>query len=137
MTLNTAREKIVGYITDEKISTIFKTNNNLVEKTENITYGTHPKYNTNNNFEILQSYAIINSKITQTDVENLAFGLDYLTSYKLKHIQGMFLAGLNSAYLSDLYADKYAKNLSLNWQRTKTAVVLGGIDNDKLYLHMA
>ncbi len=49
----------------------------------------------------------------------------------------MFLAGLNSAYLSDLYADKYAKNLSLNWQRTKTAVVLGGIDNDKLYLHMA
>lgn len=137
VTLNTAREKIVGYITDEKISTIFKTNNNLVEKTENITYGTHPKYNTNNNFEILQSYAIINSKITQTDVENLAFGLDYLTSYKLKHIQGMFLAGLNSAYLSDLYADKYAKNLSLNWQRTKTAVVLGGIDNDKLYLHMA
>ena len=36
-----------------------------------------------------------------------------------------------------MYADKYAKNLSLNWQRTKTAVVLGGIDNDKLYLHMA
>lgn len=137
ITLNTAREKIIGYITNEKINTIFKTNNNLVEKTETITYGTHPKYNANNNFEIVQSYAIINSKITPTDIENLAFGLDYLTSYKLKYVQGMFLSGLNTAYLSDLNADKYAEKLSLNWQRTKTAVVLGGIDNDKLYIHIA
>lgn len=137
ITLNTAREKIIGYITNEKINTIFKTNNNLVEKTETITYGTHSKYNANNNFEIVQSYAIINSKITPTDIENLAFGLDYLTSYKLKYVQGMFLSGLNTAYLSDLNADKYAEKLSLNWQRTKTAVVLGGIDNDKLYIHIA
>ena len=86
ITLNTARVKIIGYITNEKINTIFKTNNNLVEKTETITYGTHPKYNANNNFEIVQSYAIINSKITQADIENLAFGLDYLTSYKLKYV---------------------------------------------------
>ena len=49
----------------------------------------------------------------------------------------MFLSGLNTAYLSDLNADKYAEKLSLNWQRTKTAVVLGGIDNDKLYIHIA
>lgn len=137
ITLNIAREKIVGYITNEKLETTFKTNNNLVEKTETITYGTHPKYNSNNNFEIVQSYAIINSKVTPQDIENLAFGIDYLTSYKLKYVQGMFLAGLNTAYLSDLNADKYAKHLSLNWQRTNTSVILGGVDNDKIYLHIA
>lgn len=135
--LNTNREKIIGDITNEKISTTFKTNNNLIEKVETITYGTHPKYNANNNFEILQSYALINSKVTSQDVENLAFGLDYLTSYNLKYTQGMFLAGLNTAFLSDINADQYAKYYNTSWQRTKTAVILSGIDNDKIYLHIA
>ncbi|WP_299521858.1 Ig-like domain-containing protein [uncultured Methanobrevibacter sp.] len=135
--LNSNRENIIGDITNEKINTIFKTKNNLIEKVETITYGTHPKYNSNNNFEILQSYAIINSKVTSQDIENLAFGLDYLTSYTLKHTQGMFLAGLNTAFLSDINADQYSKYYNTSWQRTKTAVILGGINNDKLYLHIA
>ena len=134
ISVDQTRDNIVGYITKEKINTIFKITDNIIEKSEIITYGNNKKYD---DFEIMQSFAIINTKVTTQDIENLAFGLDYLNNYKLKYVQGMFLAGVYTGYLSDLCADKYAKNYNVSWYRSNSVVILGGINNDKIYLHIS
>ena len=134
ISVDQTRDNIVGYITKEKINTIFKITDNIIEKSEIITYGNNKKYD---DFEIMQSFAIINTKVTTQDIENLAFGLDYLNNYKLKYVQGMFLAGVYTGYLSDLCADKYAKNYNVSWYRSNSVVILGGVNNDKIYLHIS
>ena len=83
--MDQTRNNIVGYITKEKINTIFKLANNVIEKSEILTYGDNTKYD---DFEVVQSFGLINTKITTQDVENLAFSLDYLNNYNLKYVQG-------------------------------------------------
>ncbi len=134
ISVDQTRDNIIGYITKEKINTIFKIADNVVEKSEILSYGNNKKYD---DFEVVQSFAIINTKVTTEDIENLAFGLNYLTNYKLKYVQGMFLAGAYTGYLSDLCADKYAGIYNVSWYRTGSTVILGGINNDKTYLHIS
>ena len=62
---------IAGYQTREDIMTIFTINGREeLEKLEQISYGRANKYRNSLGFEILQSYSIINEKVTKQILEN-------------------------------------------------------------------
>ena len=65
VTFSYFKNYIMGYIPKEEIITKFMVNGQEeLEKTETITYGLGENYRRSLGFEVLQSYAIINEKIT-------------------------------------------------------------------------
>lgn len=108
-----------------------------LEKEETISYGLRDNYQSHYGFEAVQSYAILNEKITKNIVEEwTAKGNAYLMKIKTMHLYGMFLAALETAWLADEMADQYAKEYNVVWKRGKTATILGGINLDDTYVHV-
>lgn len=52
------------------------------------------------------------------------------------NLYGMHLASLETAWLADELADKYAKDFNVNWKRGNALTILGGINLDDTYLHI-
>lgn len=127
-----------GYIPEEDILTKFIVNGaEEYEKEEHITYGYGEDYELYHGFEAIQSYAIINEKVTRDTVEKWSgTGKGYLLNFNLMYIYGMFMAGLETAWLADEIADHYAKELNVAWKRGSTATILGGINTRDTYLHI-
>jgi hypothetical protein len=119
----------------EKINTLFMITDNVIEKSETIYYGEY-RYSYAD-FETIQSFGIINSKVTTTDVESLILSLNYYSNPQTNYVKGMLLAGVYSGYLSDLNADKYAKDYNVSWYRSNSVVMFSGINIDKTYLHIS
>ena len=129
---------VVGYISKEEVITSFNINKKeALEKIETISYGLSEKYRKNYGFEVLQSYTIVNERITQKILESwINANSNYITKFGLMNLYGMHLASLETAWLADELADKYAKDFNVNWKRGNALTILGGINLDDTYLHI-
>ncbi len=129
---------IVGNIPQENIMTKFKVNGKEeLEKQETISYGNSKKYRTAMGFEVLQSYTIINERVTKDTLENwVSKSSQYLNHFGVMNLYGMHLASLETCWLADELSDNYAKEFNVEWKRTNTATILGGINLEKTYLHI-
>ena len=129
---------IVGYPSKEDIITKFFVNGTEeLEKGETISYGLSEKYRKSVGFEVLQTYTIINEKMTKDILE---WWIDknsaYLDKFGIMNVYGMFLAGLETAWLADEIANDYAKEYGVTWKRSNTATILGGINLEDTYLNV-
>lgn len=131
-------KSIVGYPSKEEIITKFIINGEEnLEKIEAISYGLNQKYRQSLGFEVLQSYAIINEKITKNILKKWTDrNSEYLSKFGAMNIYGMFLASLETVWLADEIADNYAKEFNVNWKRDNAVTILGGINLDNTYLHI-
>lgn len=104
---------------------------------ETITYGLGEKYRHTVGFEVLQSYAIISEKMNQQNLESwLSQNSAYLDKFGIMNVYGMFIAGIETAWLADELANKNAKEFNVNWKRAKATTILGGINLEDTYLHV-
>ncbi len=129
---------VAGYISKEDIVTSFVINGKKeLEKIETISYGLGEKYRKNYGFEVLQSYSIINEKMTQKTLENwVNLNSNYINKLGFMNLYCMHLASLETAWLADEMADKYSKEFNVDWKRSNTLTILGGINLDDTYLHI-
>ena len=129
---------IAGYPTREDIVTKFTINGKEeLEKSEQISYGRGDKYRRALGFEVLQSYSIINEKVTRSIMENWTNkNSAYLSRFGVMNVYGMHLASLETAWLADEIADSYAKEFNVKWNRENTATILGGINLEDTYLNI-
>lgn len=129
---------IVGYPTKEDIKTKFIINGSEeLEKQETISYGLGEKYRKTLGFEVLQTYSIINEKITKEKLEKwVSLNSQYLDKFGIMNVYGMHLASLETTWLADAFADKYSKEFDVTWKRSKTLTILGGINLEDTYLNI-
>lgn len=129
---------VVGYISKEYIMTSFSINGREeLEKQETISYGLSKNYRKNYGFEVLQSYSIINERITKKTVENwISVSAKYLNRFGVMNLYGMHLASLEVALLADELADSYTKDFKVKWKRGHSLTILGGINLEDTYLHV-
>ena len=129
---------IIGNISEEPVTTRLIINGvEEMEKTEAISYGRNPKYNPYTAYEVLQSFAIINEDITQSIVDDwISRSSQYTMRLGVINIYSMFLTALTTAWIADGFADAYAKEYNVRWQRDKTTVILGGMNIEDTYLHI-
>ena len=127
---------VVGTIKEENIITKFNSTNCIeFEKSELITYGLSDKYK--GDLDVLQSFAIINKKITDKDVSNwINKEVEYKSNDKMQNMYTMFLTSLNTAYLSDKLSDNMTINTDITWSRTNNTVILGGINWKETFIHV-
>ena len=138
VTFNLFGNSIVGYLSKEDITTKFFVNGmEELEKQETISYGLSKKYRKNLGFEILQTYSIINEKITPKTLENWVNCNNlYLDKFGVMNVYGMHLASLETTWLADKLADEYAAKFGVDWKRESTVTILGGINLDDTYLNI-
>ncbi|WP_405290115.1 hypothetical protein [Methanobrevibacter sp.] len=129
-------KSIAGYVSKENIITRFTVNGRQeLEKQETISYGLADKYRRNLGFEILQSYSIMNEKITKEILKSwIGKNKLYLDRFGVMNVYGMHLASLETAWLADKLADEYASKFDVKWTRGHTATILGGINLEDTYL---
>ena len=138
VTLSYFGNSIAGYQSKEDIITKFIINGiEELEKQETISYGLSENYRKSLGFEVLQTYSIINEKITKDKLEKwLSLNSQYLNRFGVMNVYGMHLASLETTWLADAYADKYSKEFDVSWKRDKTLTILGGINLDDTYLNI-
>ena len=136
VTFNYFGRKISGYLSEENITTKFNSNNCIeFEKSELITYGLSKKYK--QDFDVLQSFAIINNKITDNILRDwINKENEYKENVGMQSMYAMFLTSLNTAYLSDKLSDNLTKDNGLKWSRTNNTVILGGMNWKETYQHI-
>ena len=136
VTLNYFGRKIIGYLSEENITTKFNSNNCIeFEKSELITYGLSNKYK--QDFDVLQSFAIINKKITDNSLNHwINKENEYKTDAGMQSMYAMFITSLNTAYLSDKISDELKNNAELEWSRTGNTVILGAMNWNETYQHI-
>ena len=129
---------ITGCPSKENITTKFVVNGvEELEKQETISRGLSERYRQSLGFEVLQSYAIINERMTKNILQNwVSKNTYYLNKFGIMNVYGMFLASLETAWLADEVADEYAKEYNVNWKRTNTLTILGGINLEDTYLNV-
>lgn len=133
-----SRNSIMPSISKEDIKTKLIVNGiEELEKSEIISYGRSDLYNVIRGFEVLQSYAIINDRVRYNTLDKwLKVNSGYLSRIGIMNVYGMFLAGLETAWLADEIADNYANEFNVKWNRERTTTILGGINFDNTYLHI-
>lgn len=138
VTFNYFGRAIVGVPSQEEIKTKFIVNGvEELEKGETISYGLGEKYRQTIGFEVLQSYSIINEKVTRKTVEKwISKNSAYLNKFGIMNIYGMFLANLETCWIADELADNYANEFNVKWNRENPATILGGINLKDTYLHI-
>ncbi|MBQ6099690.1 MAG: hypothetical protein IJL02_07495 [Methanobrevibacter sp.] len=131
-------KSIEGYCSKEEIITKFMVNDKEeLKKTEIISYGLGENYRKTLGFEVLQSYSIINEKITKTILENwVNDNKKYLDRFGVMNVYGMHLASLETAWLADEMANSYSKEYNVNWKRGHTLTIMGGINLEDTYLNI-
>ncbi|MBQ6629258.1 MAG: hypothetical protein IJH65_10650 [Methanobrevibacter sp.] len=138
VTFNIFGKSIIGYVSKEDIITKFIVNGKEeLEKQETISYGLAKKYRKSLGFEVLQTYTMINVKITSKILENWANSNNlYLNRFGVMNVYGMHLASLETAWLADKLADEYSSKFNVAWNRENTLTILGGINLDDTYLNI-
>lgn len=127
---------IVGYLSEENIITKFTAPHCIdFEKTEMITYGLSEKYK--GDFDVLQSFTIINDKITSNQVNKwIDREKEYKANVGTESIYAMFITSLNTCYLSDSSADSLSEEYNVEWSRSNNTVILGGMNWNYIYQHI-
>lgn len=117
----------------EYMNTIFKINNELIEKTEKINTGV--LIDAQAGFNTIQTYTITDRKTSNDDIKywlnkNYSHGPEKAT-------YGTFLNGLMTIYMSDNLANEKDDFYNLTWTRNKNTVVMSGIMNGGMsYIHI-
>lgn len=129
---------IAGYPSKEYIMTRFAVNGHEeLEKQEEISYGMADKYRKTMGFEVLQTYSIINEKVTPKILKNWVNNNKiYMDRFGVMNAYGMHLASLETAWLADKLADEYATKFDVTWKRGNTATIMGGINLEDTYLNV-
>lgn len=129
---------IVGDVSREDILTEFTINGKEeLSKKETISYGRGENYYTTRGFEVLQSFSIINEKITQSTLEKWVSSLaKYDNRFGVMTAYAMHLVSLETTWFADELANDFSKNLDLSWKRKHTATIMSGINLDKTYTHI-
>ena len=129
---------IRGNPSREDIITKFTVNGvEQFEKNEVISYGASNISHTSARFEVLQSYAIINKKIDKNIVSSwIDRNITYLIFNRISNLYQMFLVALETTWLADELANQYASELNLSWSRDSPITVMGGINENKTYIHV-
>ena len=112
----------------DAIKSTFVLNNGGFEKNEIITYNYH-NYMKNNCFDIVQSYAFSNKKISD---ENLDYWLDKKNNFAVGYLKasyGTFLNGLGVLWLSDKFATTLSDSYSISWTRNDYFTIMSGVEN--------
>ena len=135
---NESENNIIGTGTFEDIITTFNMNGKEEsQRTETISYGFSNKYRKTLGFEVLQTYSIINEKVTQKIVEEwISKNPSYLTRFGVMNVYGMHLASLETTWLADTLADSYSNEYCVSWKRGHTLTILGGINMDDTYINI-
>lgn len=138
VTLSYFGNSIVGDIPKEDIMTKFEINGvEELEKQETISYGFDENYRANMGFEVLQTYTIINEKITKYLLESwMSKNATYINRFAVMDMYGMHLASLETAWIADVLADKSSNEFDVNWKRDKTLTIVGGINLEDTYLNI-
>lgn len=133
-----SKSSILPVVSQEDIITKLIVNGHEeLEKEESITYGRSDLYQPMRGFEVLQSFALVNDRITKQTLEKwLKVSSSYLTRLGIMNIYGMFLSSLETAWLADEIADEYEGEFNVNWKRGSTATILGGINLNDTYMHI-
>ena len=136
VTFNYFGRSIVGYLSEENVITKFSSPNCIeFEKSEMITYGLSSKYK--GDFDILQSFAIINDKITQNQLNKwINREIEYKNNVGMQSIYAMFMTAMNTGFLSDCLADNLTEDYNVEWSRANNTVILGGMNWDYTYQHV-
>lgn len=131
-------KSIAGYVSKEDLITQFTVNGKQeLEKTETISYGLDMKYRRSLGFEFLQSYSIINEKITADTLQNwVSMNSKYLSRFGVMNVYGMHLASLQTAWMADELADSYSDEFEVTWKRDNGVTILGGINLENTYLNI-
>ena len=118
---------IVGYVSQENIITKLKVNGKEeMEKQETISYGLGKTYRNTMGFEVLQSYAIINEKVTKNVMNSwISKSPNYLQRTGVANVYGMFLASLETCMIADDVANAHSKELNVKWKRKNTLTIMG------------
>ncbi|WP_407421541.1 hypothetical protein [Methanobrevibacter sp.] len=112
----------------DTIKTTFVLNNMGFEKNEKITYNYH-NYMEDNGFDIVQSYAFSNKKISD---ENLDYWLNKKNNFTVGYLKasyGTFLNGLGTLWLSDKFATTLSESYSISWTRNDYFTIMSGVEN--------
>lgn len=138
VTLNYFRNSITGPVPHEEIITKFTVNGTEeLVKREVITYGLGENFRKTLGFEVLQTFSIINTKVTKEILENwISANSNYLNKFGIMNLYGMHLASLETVWLADELADGYAKDFNVTWKRNHSVTILGGINLDDTYLNI-
>ena len=136
VTFNYFGNSIVGYLSEENIITKFNSPNCIdFEKNEIITYGLSDKYK--GDFDVLQSFSIINKKVSDKTVNDwISKENEYKSSVGMKSMYTMFLTSLNTAYLSDKLSDQLSIDYDVKWSRSNNTVILSGMNWNNTYQHI-
>ena len=136
VTFNYFKTAIAGYLSEEYIITKFSSANCIeFEKEEMITYGLSDKYKLD--FDVMQSFAIINKKMTNKDMNDwISKESEYKSNAGMKSIYTMFMTCLNTAYLSDKLADELSDEYNVRWSRENNTVILGAMNWKDTYQHV-
>ena len=138
VTFSYFERNIIGYNSKEEIMTRFIIDGKEeLEKRETISYGLGENYRRALGFEVLQSYTIISEKISQKTVEDwISKNSNYINKFGVMNLYGMHLASLETVWLADELADKYAKEFNVTWKRNSAVTILGGINLEDTYLNI-
>lgn len=127
-------QKIGNLPSKESIITAFNFKDYQVLKKEHVSFGKY--YDRKNGFEVIQSYAITNQKITNNTIIHY---LNQNRSYPIggmKASYGTFLTALSTIWLSDFFADLYSQKYNVTWNRNSNIIVMCGVNNNEsAYIH--
>ncbi|MBF4469087.1 MAG: hypothetical protein ISP01_06750 [Methanobrevibacter arboriphilus] len=120
----------------ENITTIFQINNETITKTETISFGKGPNYDSSNGFEIVQSFAIVKNIVTDDVVQEWLNKSNLYPVGGMKAAYGTFLTALATIWVSDKLANANAPDYNVTWNRTKLTITMGGVNYmGRAYLH--
>lgn len=124
----------IGNLPSKSIITAFNFKDYQVLKKEHVSFGKY--YDRKNGFEVIQSYAITNQKITNNTIIHY---LNQNRSYPIggmKASYGTFLTALSTIWLSDFFADLYSQKYNVTWNRNSNIIVMCGVNNNEsAYIH--
>ncbi|OPY26679.1 MAG: hypothetical protein A4E27_00695 [Methanobacterium sp. PtaU1.Bin242] len=128
---NSSLDMITNSPSLEYINSKMTYNNTTINKQETITYNNDPEAG----FECMQSFAITNTKVTDSMVQ---FWLNKKSEYPAgakKAAYGTFMTALTTLWLSDKLADEMASCLDVTWNRNTPTVVMSGVNSNGAYVH--
>ena len=125
-------------LSNEKINTKLSINGvDEFEKIETISYGQNSKYKSTMGFEVLQSFAIVNDKVTENNLNEWRLKNEsYLYQVGLSNVYGMFLSALETVWIADELANQNTIVYNVTWQRDIPTVVMGGLNLEDTYIHI-
>ena len=115
----------------DNINTTLTYSGRSLTKNETITYINEQ----NAGFEIIQSFAIATTKVTDDMVQ---YWLNKNSTYPVGYMKasyGTFMTALTTLWLSDKLADEIAPQLNITWSRNMFTVVMGGVTGGTGYVH--